>query len=111
MAKNPRIIVVILNCNNTINDISDKVAKNAAAFLVDIAPLAMGRDFVRSTSLSKSRSHMSFTTQPAPRIIIAPIINSAMVLISNAPLDAKAIPHKAGISKSHMPMGRSSLIR
>ena len=68
----PRITVVILNCSNIIKPISNNVAKNIRAFLTEISPRAIGRVRVRSTCLSISRSQISFTTQPAPRIITAP---------------------------------------
>ncbi len=76
IAKNPNIIVVWLNRSNITRPASNNVAKNMVAFLGDIKPLANGRFFVRSTILSKSRSHRSLTTQPAPRIMTAPITNN-----------------------------------
>ncbi len=75
---NPKITVVKLNCNNIMKPNSSKVARNKRALFAGIAPLAMGRFLVRSTSLSRSRSHKSLMTQPAPRMIIAPMINRAI---------------------------------
>lgn len=75
---NPRIMVIRLNCNNIVKPNSNKVARNRRAFFAGIEPLAIGRFLVRSTSLSRSRSHKSLMTQPAPRMIMAPMINRAI---------------------------------
>lgn len=99
-----------------IDAISNKVAKNTTPCFVLIAPLAMGRDLVRATSLSRSRSHKSLITQPAPRIIIAPIVKRAMTLNVLAvkpcmPLEARVMLHNPGSRRSQMPMGRSRRMR
>ncbi|MNJ58677.1 hypothetical protein D3C77_543250 [compost metagenome] len=46
--------------------------RNHTAFFIDNWPLVSGRKRVRSTCLSKLRSHMSLTVQPMPRISSAP---------------------------------------
>ena len=48
-------------------------ATKAQACLTLIWPAGMGRRAVRATWASKSRSTMSFTAQPAPRIRQAPM--------------------------------------
>ena len=55
------------NINITVNPIN--------ASFIDTSPLAIGLFFVLSTLASISLSHKSFTTQPAPLIKIAPIVN------------------------------------
>ncbi len=75
-------------------------------------PEGIGRDRVRATSASMSRSVMSFQVQPAPRITKAPI---AMAGNSHRSTQrhpestiASVIPHQHGISKSQVPIGRSA---
>lgn len=65
----------------------------------------MGRLLVRSTLASKSRSHKSFTVQPAPRSSSAPAPNNASSLTSGkAPGGlASAIDQKQGHARSHVP--------
>ncbi len=75
----PNIMVMKLNCKRMVNPVSNKVAKNSRPCLGLMMPLARGRFFVLSTSLSKSRSHTSLITHPAPRMIIAPIMKRVMV--------------------------------
>ncbi len=78
-AAKPKIIVRTFICRSIINPISNNVAKNTRAALTDTAPLAIGRFLVRSTILSRSRSHKSLMTQPAARMIIAPKVNRAIM--------------------------------
>lgn len=110
--RQPRIMVVVLNCKRTIRPISNKVAKNATPCFTLNAPLAKGRFFVRSTILSRSRSHKSFITHPAPRIIIAPRVNRIIVInVSDVkffiPPVARVMLQRHGSRSSHIPTGRS----
>lgn len=110
--RHPRIMVVLLNCRRMVDPISNKVARKSVACFTLIWPLAIGRFLVRSTRLSRSRSHISLMTQPAPRMIIAPKENKQIIYkVCNdtfciAFVD-NAIPHREGRSKSHIPIGRS----
>lgn len=112
----PKIIVNTLNCNKIKSPIVSSAHKNIRACIGVISPAARGRCFVRSTDLSRLRSHKSFTTQPAPRMIIAPIMKRAVVFkvvrlkFSNPPV-LRAIPHNPGSSRSQMPIGRSIRMR
>jgi hypothetical protein len=71
----------------------------------------MGRDRVRATLPSKSRSTMSLKVHPAPRMTMAPMRNSVSRRTSGTPPPAatwaSAIDHQPGSSKSHQPIGRS----
>src|SRR6267154_3028189 len=71
-------------------------------------PAGIGRERVRSTNASRSRSVMSFQVQPAPRMANAPMKNSAMMR-GNCPMSpaASAADHQHGISSSQDPIGRS----
>ena len=68
-------------------------------------PDAMGRLLVRSILASKSRSHKSFTVQPAPRSSSAPAPNNASILTSGRVPGglASAIDQKQGHARSHVP--------
>ena len=85
----------------------------AAACLVLTCPDGMGRERVRSTAPSKSRSVISFQVQPAPRISQAPkpqamkIHRSPQRGCPSAKM-ARAKPHQQGNSNNHVPMGRSA---
>ncbi len=74
-------------------------------------PDGIGRDRVRSTLPSRSRSVMSFQVQPAPRMTKAPTKNSATshgsVRRSPAMPQASAADHQQGIRRSQDPIGRS----
>ena len=65
----------------------------------------MGRLLVRSTLASKSRSHKSFTVQPAPRSSSAPAPKNASSLTSGKVPGglASAIDQKQGHARSHVP--------
>jgi hypothetical protein len=71
----------------------------------------MGRERVRATRPSKSRSTMSLKVQPAPRMTMAPMRNRVSRRISGSPPPAatwaSAIDHQPGSSSSHQPIGRS----
>lgn len=108
----PRTIVVVLSCSKMINPNNNNDAKKNNAFFAVMSPFARGRFFVRSTSLSRLRSHRSLITHPAPRMMIAPIAKSATILIVSGvvfsiPPCARNIPHKHGKRRSHIPTGRS----
>ena len=75
----PVIIAVMGSWIKTNSPIKPKTARKLNAKGMDTAPDAKGRSWVLATARSKSRSHKSLTTQPAPRITIAPIKNSAMM--------------------------------
>ena len=52
---------------------------------------------------------MSFTVQPAPRMTMAPMVNSTVMPMPVAAVGlASAIAHQHGSSSSQMPVGRSS---
>ena len=69
------------------------------------ALLARGRPRVRCTLLSKSRSHRSFTVQPAPRSRMAPAPNRASILKSGRLPGgaARAMLQKQGHARSQVP--------
>ena len=70
-------IVKRLNCSSTTSPISACAARNTAAAFTLTWPDGIGRERVRATLASRSRSRMSFQVQPAPRITKAPTKNSA----------------------------------
>lgn len=112
----PKTMVVTLNCRRIMSPNSNKVAKNKTPLRGGTAPLAKGRFLVRSTILSRSRSHKSFTTHPAPRMITAPIINKAMIRHScdpklDIPPEARVMLQNPGSSKSQIPIGLSRRIK
>ena len=73
-----------------------------------------GRERVRATAASISRSVRSFQVQPAPRIRRAPIAQPAAIQRSKGrnpagPASAaSASPHQQGMSRSQVPIGRSA---
>ena len=74
----------------------------------------IGRERVRSTSPSRSRSTRSFQVQPAPRIAKAPMKKRTMChALGKWPSRMPASPtdHQHGTSRSHEPIGRSSRAR
>ncbi len=108
----PRVIVVVLNCSNMRSPMSRRANKNIKPCFGVMAPLASGLFLVRSTCLSKSRSHKSLMTQPAPRMMTAPMIKKVIVIMLCEerfciPPDARVMLQRQGKSKSHMPTGRS----
>ena len=84
---------------------------NTAAWRTLTAPLGIGRPAVRATRASKSRSAMSLRVQPAPRMIAAPMANSASSQGSGQPGVASAVLHQQGNISSQMPIGRSMRAR
>ncbi len=109
----PKAMAVVLNVNRIPNAI------NACAHIQITAPLrltcpdGMGREAVRATDPSKSRSVMSFQVQPAPRINHAPRAHPIAIQASSARgwpscNIANANPHQQGISNNHVPIGRSA---
>jgi hypothetical protein len=75
-----------------------------------IWPLGIGRQAVRATRASKSRSARSLTVQPAPRMTSAPAAKSRASQRSGAcPVAAAASArlHQQGSSRSQVPIGRS----
>src|SRR6202047_2620235 len=100
-----------LNCSSTASPINACATRNASACGTLTCPAGIGRDRVRSTLASRSRSVMSFQVQPAPRMAKAPTKNSAMTR-GNRPMllamaAASAADHQHGISNSQNPIGRS----
>ena len=76
-------------------------------------PDGIGRERVLATAASNSRSVMSFHVHPAPRMSQAPIAHPMPIqrwVRVNAPVDKAATVklHQHGISKSHVPIGRSA---
>lgn len=109
----PNVIVVVFNCIRMARPVASKKRSSVSACLVPIVPLAIGRDFVRLTFWSISRSHRSLMIHPAARMVIAPKKNSVLMYSVFAsmffrPPEASAMPHSPGSNSSQMPMGRSS---
>src|SRR6266567_1152585 len=107
----PVMIAKRLNWSSTASPINACTTRNAAACGTLTCPAGIGRERVRSTSASRSRSVMSFQVQPAPRMANAPMKNSAMMR-GNWPMSlmtpaASAADHQHGISSSQDPIGRS----
>ena len=100
-----------LNCSSTTNPIRAWATRKTAACGTLTCPAGIGRDRVRSTRASRSRSVMSFQVQPAPRMTKAPMKNSTITsgnwLTSRAMPAASAADHQHGISSSQDPIGRS----
>ena len=67
-----------LNCSSTSSPISASRTRKANACFTLTCPAGSGRDRVRSTLASRSRSVMSFQVHPAPRMTKAPMKNSAI---------------------------------
>src|SRR6201985_3713977 len=101
-----------LNCSSTISPISACSTRTAPACATLTCPAGIGRERVRSTCASRSRSVMSFQVQPAPRMAKAPMKNSTMsrgsARRSFARPAASATDHQHGIKSSQEPIGRSS---
>ncbi|MGY4329748.1 hypothetical protein ACVWWG_004165 [Bradyrhizobium sp. LB7.2] len=100
-----------MNCSNTTSPISACATMKASACFALTWPDGSGRERVRSTLSSRSRSVMSFQVQPAPRITKAPTKNRTMVSgrrpTSCAMPAASAADHQHGINRSQEPIGRS----
>src|SRR5579863_3524751 len=100
-----------LNCNSTARPIKACATRKTSACGTLTCPAGIGRDFVRSTLASRSRSVMSFQVQPAPRMAKAPRKNNAMTSGSRLRLcvspAASAVDHQHGNSSSQDPIGRS----
>ena len=107
----PVMIAKRLNCSSTASPISACSTRKTSACDTLTWPAGIGRDRVRSTLASRSRSVMSFQVQPAPRITKAPMKNSTTTnanwLTSRATPAASAADHQHGISSSQDPIGRS----
>ena len=102
----PVAIAKRLNCSNTAKPISACATRNASACLTPTCPAGIGRERVRSTLASRSRSVMSFQVQPAPRMTKEPIRNNARMsgnrLTSRAIAAASAADHQHGSNNSQM---------
>ncbi len=96
----PSPTVVLLNWIRIRKPSSSWAIRNSTACVGLIAPLGIGRVRVRATRPSKSRSRMSFTVQPAPRITSAPMANRTTYHRSIQPnpagLGAITSPHQQG---------------
>ena len=64
------------SCSRTSSPTASNTARKARACRARSAPEASGRPAVRLTRRSMSRSHRSFTTQPAARMTMLPRANS-----------------------------------
>ena len=96
------------SCMSTSKPMAHKPSRNAHAACTPISPLGNGRDAVRATCASRSRSTISLYTHPAPRITIAPSsIHKARSQRGISPPDS-ASPNIQGQNNSHQPMGRSN---
>jgi hypothetical protein len=93
---------------------SDWITSHAKACCAVTCPDGIGRDLVRATAASKSRSVMSFQVQPAPRIRKAPMAQPRTIQRSKrfrpagSAAAASITPHQHGSRRSHVPMGRSA---
>src|SRR5438874_952431 len=67
-----------LNCTSTKRPTSACSTRKTTAAVTLTCPEGIGRERVRSTRPSMSRSTRSFQVQPAPRITMAPINSSTM---------------------------------
>ena len=95
------------------NAMSDWITAQTSACFAVTWPEGIGRDAVRATLPSKSRSVMSFHVQPAPRIRKAPMPQPRMIQASKrlaCPVEnmASSVPQTHGRYSSHVPMGRSA---
>ncbi len=108
------MMVKPLNCTSTSRPTRACATRNAIAALTLTCPDGIGRERVRSTLASMSRSIRSFQVQPAPRITMAPIRNNNTCQGSGpqrpAGIAASAADHQHGRSSSHHPIGRSSRV-
>ena len=68
-------------------------------------PATIGRDLVRSTLPSISRSAKSFIAQPAERIRMTPSTNTMSTTISGEPSLASNMAHNVGHNNRKMPIG------
>lgn len=75
----PQTIASIGNWIRTTSPANSCVVVNTSADAGVIAPRAIGRNFVRVTLGSMSRSQRSLMAHPAPRMIRAPTPNSKVV--------------------------------
>ncbi len=93
---------------------SDCATAQSSAWRAVTCPEGMGRDRVRATAPSKSRSVISFHVQPAPRISTAPIAQPATIHRSKSlgpagsAAAASITPHQQGSRRSQVPMGLSA---
>jgi hypothetical protein len=73
---------------------SDWITAQPSACRGVTCPEGIGRDFVRATAASKSRSVMSFHVQPAPRIRKAPMAQPTTIQRSKSrsPRDRRLRP-------------------
>ena len=100
-----------LNCSSTASPISACATRNTNACATLTCPAGIGRERVRSTLASRSRSVMSFQVQPAPRIDES--ADEEQRHVSGSDLTwpdmpaASAADHQHGINNSHDPIGRS----
>jgi hypothetical protein len=97
------------NCSRISNPMVSSPARRIAACHICSAPDARGRLAVRATFRSRSRSHISLTTQPAPRMTMLPMANNATshaVRPAGAPPSSN--PHRPGKNNNQAPIGLSS---
>ncbi len=101
-----------LNCSSTSSPARQRTARKTKACRTLTCPAGMGLSRVRSTLPSKLRSAMSFSVQPAPRMMMAPMrnnrANQGLGMPPPAAIWPSASPHQQGSSSSHQPIGRSS---
>ncbi len=101
-----------LNWSSTQSPTNACSTRNRSARFTLTWPAGIGRERVRSTIASRSRSVMSFQVQPAPRMAKAPRKNNGIVSgnceTSRATPAASAADHQHGNSNSQEPIGRSS---
>ena len=91
---------------------ASRMARKMRALIGWSWPEASGRLAVRVTCASSLRSHRSFTTQPAPRMVMAPRKNK---IVSQSPVfrlgAARQMDQRPGRNNSQAPIGRSNRAR
>ena len=107
----PNTTVSQLNCSSTSKPTSAWATMNSVAFITLTCPEGIGRERVRSTLSSMSRSTMSLKVQPAPRITTAPAKHSSSAHQSKPAAGfltaASASEKPQGQNSSQKPIGRS----
>jgi len=101
----PTYIASFGNVIRISNPKNDKTAVKIKALNTEMLPFAIGLFFVLRTCLSMSLSMISFTTQPAPRIIMLPKKNNTRKKVGTLYCDARSKPKLAGQNSKKKPVG------
>src|ERR1700744_2616064 len=97
----PVAIAKRLNCRSTTRPTSACATRKASACFTLTCPAGIGRERVRSTLASRSRSVMSFQVQPAPRMAKAPAKNRARTTGNRLISCGKGAPKEQGKADRH----------